>query len=580
MNFKNIISSLITYTPKEQYNFMLLEENQDDTQTNNNNTQINQDNQNNQTIPEPKDIFPSLSVNLDYVKMKYNSMINSDIIIRDFTINARGKQYSAFLLYIDGMIDTDIMNRFILEPLMLKNRSNMYEGDQNRVISEAVTNNITVRKVKKFDLAKYIMGCLMPQNSVEELSDFEKIFNDVNSGNCALFIDTLNIAFDIEVKGFKQRSVEKPENEIVIKGAHEAFVENIRTNTSLLRRNVHNENLVIESVSIGEITKTSCAICYMQNIANSDLVAEAHYRLNNIQIDSLLSSGQLEQLLVDDNIMGVPQVLSTERPDKATSYLLDGRIVLLVNGAPYALIIPAIFTDFLGSPDDKNMKSSFSNFVKAIRILATFLSLLLPGLYVAVSSFHAELLPTDLLFSILGSRTNVPFPVIVEILILEISFELIREAGLRVPSPIGTTISIVGALVLGQAAVSAGIVSPILIIIVAMTGIASFAVPDFSFSFHLRLYRFIFLFLGYCCGFLGISLGLFAYIAILCDTKSFGVPYTAGISPWSKTKGHSYFFKPIWKRDYRSNYLDPKREMKQKKVSMKWKFPFLKEEDL
>lgn len=228
------------------------------------------------------------------------------------------------------------------------------------------------------------------------------------------------------------------------------------------------------------------------------------------------------------------------------------------------------------------MKSSFANFVKSIRILAAFFTLLLPGIYVAVSNFHSEVLPTDLLFSILASRENVPFPVIFEILILEISFELIREAGLRVPSPIGTTISIVGALVLGQAAVSASIVSPVLVIVVAMTGISSFAIPDFSFSFHLRLYRFIFMFLGYCCGFLGISLGLFAYISILCDMKSFGVPYMANISPWSKTKGDSYFLPPIWKREYRAQYLDTKKDEKQEKIAMKWKFPFLskKEEEI
>ena len=570
MNFKQTLTSLFTYTPKETYDFVLLENENTDEQTDKSDNKSETKNS-----IESKNIFPALSVNLEFVKSKYNSMINSDIIIREFTINARGKQYSAFLLYIDGMIDTDIMNRFILEPLMVRNQNNLYTGDQNRVISEAVTNNITVRKVKKFNLPEYIMGCLMPQNTVEQSNEFSKIFNDVNSGNCALFIDTLDIAFDIEVKGFEKRSIEKPENEIVIKGSHEAFVENIRTNTSLLRRNVHNENLVIENISIGEITKTSCALCYIHTIANSDLVSEIRYRLNNLQVDSMISSGQLEQLIVDSNLLSIPQVLSTERPDKATSYLLDGRIVLIVNGSPYALVLPAIFTDFLASPDDKNMKTAFSNFIKGIRILAAAITLLLPGLYVAISSFHAEILPTDLLYSIIASRENVPFPVILEILILEISFELIREAGLRVPAPIGPTIGIVGALVLGQAAVSAGIVSPILIIVVAITGI-----PDFSFGFHLRLYRFLFVFLGYCCGVLGIGLGMFAYISILCDAKSFGVPYTAGISASENTKGHSYFLKPICKRDTRSNYLDTKKVRKQDKISMKWKYPHLKEENV
>ena len=226
MNFKNLVSSLFTYKPEEKYDFVLLED------TNNIKSTENVDLKNS---VETKTIFPTLSVNLEFVKSKYNSMINSDIVIREFIINARGKQYSAFLLYIDGMINTDIMNRFIIEPLMLRNRSNLYEGNQDRIISEAVTNNITVRKVKKFNLPEYILSSLMPQNTVKQYTEFSKIFTGVNSGNCALFIDTLNIAFDIEVKGFEKRSIAKPENEIVVKGSQESFIENIRTNTSLLR---------------------------------------------------------------------------------------------------------------------------------------------------------------------------------------------------------------------------------------------------------------------------------------------------------------------------------------------------------
>lgn len=400
----------------------------------------------------------------------------------------------------------------------------------------------------------------------------KKLCLELILGNCALFIDTLNLAFDIEVKGFKQRSVDKPANEIVIKGPHEAFVENIRTNTSLIRRIVNNENLVIENIEIGEITKTKCALFYIENVTNSDLVAEVKYRLNNLSVDSLLSAGQLEQLISDTNYLNVPQVISTERPDKAAAHLLNGRVVVIINGSPYALIMPAVLKDFLGSPDDKNLKGVFSNFLKGIRLLSAFITLLLPGLYIAITSFHQEILPTELLFSILASRQNVPFPVILEILLLEISFELIREAGLRVPSPIGPTIGIVGALVLGQAAVSAGIVSPILIIVVAITGIASFAIPDFSFGFHLRISRFIFIFLGWICGFLGIALGFFVYMTLMADTKSFGVPYTIGITPLEKVKGNDYFLPPIWKREYRSTFLNPKREKKQKDISMNWKY--------
>lgn len=259
-------------------------------------------------------------------------------------------------------------------------------------------------------------------------------------GNCALFVDTLNLAFDIEVKGFKQRSIDKPNNEVVVKGPHEAFVENIRTNTSLLRRIVNNENLIIENLEVGKITKTKCAVCYINNITNSDLVNEVKYRLNNLEVDSLLSAGELEQLLVDSNALGIPQTISTERPDKAAKYLLKGRVIVIVNGTPYGVIMPSVLIDFLTSPEDTNLKVNFANFLRSLRFLAAFITLLLPGLYVAITSFHQEILPTGLLYSILASRENVPFPIIVETLLMEISFELIREAVLRVPTAIGSTI--------------------------------------------------------------------------------------------------------------------------------------------
>ncbi len=197
-------------------------------------------------------------------------------------------------------------------------------------------------------------------------------------GNCALFVDTLNIAFDIEVKGFKQRSVDTPNNEVVIKGPHEAFVENIRTNTSLLRRIVNNENLIIENLEVGAITKTKCAVCYMKNITNSDLVNEVKYRLNNLEIDSLLSAGELEQLISDSNALGIPQMMATERPDKAAKYLLRGRCIVIVNGTPYGIVMPAILIDFLTSPEDTNLKVSFANFLRGLRFLAAFITLLLP----------------------------------------------------------------------------------------------------------------------------------------------------------------------------------------------------------
>lgn len=385
MDIKNIFNTLFAYKPPIDYNFSLPEDPEAITK---NSTQANQANQNKETQNKKHDnIFPSLNVNLEYMKTRYNLLINSDVIMREFTINARGKQYNAFLVYLDGMVDSKIMDEFILQPLMLRNKSNLYDGTQNKVIAEAVANNITVRKVKKFDLANYLMGCLLPQNAVKEVSDFDQVANGINSGNCALFVDTLNEAFDIEVKGFKQRSVDSPNNEIVIKGPHEAFVENIRTNTSLLRRIVNNENLIIENLEVGEITKTKCAVCYMKNITNTDLVNEVKYRLNNLEIDSLLSAGELEQLVVESNALGIPETISTERPDKAAKYLLKGRVIVIVNGTPYGIIMPSILIDFLTSPEDTNMKVNFANFLRGLRFLAAFITLLLPRIICSTHLF-------------------------------------------------------------------------------------------------------------------------------------------------------------------------------------------------
>ena len=458
------------------------------------------------------------------------------------------------------MVDSQILNDFVLKPLMLKNKFCNNE-----------TSKIIVQKGKKSNIANFIQDCLIPQNNIKQQSSFKDIFSGVNSGNCALFVDTLSVGFDIDVKGFKQRSISKPENEIVIKGPHEAFVENMRTNTTLLRRFTNNENLIIENTKVGKITQTNCAICYIKDIANDALVAETKYRLNNLEIDSLLSAGELEQLLTDTNSLGVPKILVSERPDYAVKSLLQGRVIILINGSPYALILPAILIDFLTSPEDTNLKPQFANFLKVVRIISSFFALLLPGLYIAITNFHREIIPTELLFSILSSRQSVPFPIIVEILIMEISFEIIREAGLRVPSPIGPTLGIVGALVLGQAAVSAAIVSPILIIIVAITGMSSFAIPDFTFSFHLRFFRFVFILLGFLAGFLGIGTGLFIYISSLCDLETFGVSYTIPYAPAVNSKNNGFMLSPIWKHEDRATYLATKKEKKQNKISMKWR---------
>ena len=516
-----------------------------------------------------QNIYPSVDVNLDYIKSRYNVLINSDIKLREFILNARGKQFKAFIIYIDGLVDTSSINDFILNPLMIKSYSN--QNNEPQVVSEAITNNISVRKIKRFNITDYIYECLLPQNSVKKVSSFDELVQNINSGNCALFVDTINFAFDIDIKKFAQRSISEPKNEPSVRGSQEAFVENLRTNTSLIRKNINNENLIIENITIGKTNKNNCAVCYIKDIANSSLVSEAKYRLNNLDVDYVLSSSELIQLICDDPETTLPEILTTERADKACSSLLQGRVVIIYNGSPYALILPVTLFDFFTSQEDINLNYHFSNLLKVLRAIAFFITLLLPGLYLAITIYHRELLPTELLYSIVASRVNVPFPIVVEILMMELSFELIREAGLRVPSPLGSTVGIVGALVLGEAAVSANIVSPILIIIVAITAISSFAIPDFSLGFHLRISRFAYTILGALCGFLGIGIGIFIHLITLCSLKSFGVPYLSPYMPKSNVRNNGYMLRPVWKREKRSDFLNAKRTTVQDKISMKWR---------
>ena len=550
------LKSIFTYQETEEYEFSLTENNSDVDET------VVEE------ATEYKNIFNTLSVNLEYLKARYNSLINSDIKFREFKFCARDKEYSAFLIYIDGMVDANSINDFILKPMLAD------KCKPSNPIATAISNNITVRKVKKFNLEDYIYNSLLPQNNVKVVTEFGEIISEINSGNCALFVDTIAVSFSIDTKGFKHRSIAEPQNEVVVRGSQEAFVEVIRVNTSILRRLVNNENLIVENTTVGKLSQTKVAICYLKNIANDNLVSEVRYRVNNLDIDYLISSGQLEQLIQDSGNTSFPQIISTERPDKVTNLLYEGRVAIIINGTPYVLVAPGIFVDYIASPEDYNLKHQFADILRFIRMLAMFFTLLLPGLYIAITSYHPELIPTELLFAIAESRESVPFPIIVEIIVMELSFELIREAGLRVPSPIGPTIGIVGALILGEAAVSASIVSPILIIVVSITAICSFAVPDFSLSFTLRFLRFLFVFLGYIAGFLGIALGLFVYVAILNSLKSFGVPYLSPYVPvQTKDTNSAFFIQPLWFREKRADFLKTKKPFSEGAISMLWKKP-------
>lgn len=408
-------------------------------------------------------VSKNLDDNLKYLKIKYNLIINSDIKVREFTLSLKAHKFPAFLIYIDGMVNDSDINDFILKPLFLRNDIKMEEN--TKILRNKKSNKIFY----KINLENYLYSSLIPQNNVIKEKELSKIISYINGGFCALFIDKVNTSICVETKGFKGRAVDKPVTETVVKGAHEGFVENIRTNTSMLRKIINNERLIIEECEVGNISKTKVAVCYMKDITNDDLVAECKYRINNLKIDYLLSSGQLEQFIKDNSKAPFPQTISTERPDKTCNYLLLGRVIVLVNSSPFAIILPATLVDFLSSPEDINLDFNYANFLRILRFLALFFALLTPGLYIAITTYHFEVIPSELLYTIVAAREAIPFPILFEILIMEICFELIQEASIRVPSSFSTTVGIIGALILGDAAVSANIVSPILIIIVAFT---------------------------------------------------------------------------------------------------------------
>ena len=555
MSIRKIFNNLFQYEEQEKYEFIL------PNSANN--------------LPESaaeiekQRIFPTLSVNIEYLKTKYNLLINSDVKIRKFALPIQDKKIPAALLYIDGMVDETSITNSVLQPLLLKNSITMHEQQDIKK-----SGRISVRnpKMPKINLENFIYNGLIPHNSISKETEFENVIVKVNAGFCALLVDTIGTAFCVETKGFKGRSVSEPITENIVRGSQEAFVENIRTNTSMLRKIINNENLLIEEVEIGKISRTKVAVCYIENIANNDLVAEVKYRVNNLDIDYLLSSGQLEQFIKDNPVSSFPQSIATERPDRVCTYLLNGRVAIIVNGTPFVLVVPGVFIDFLTSGEDRNLNYHFANFLKFIRGIALFFAIFLPGMYVAITNYHQELIPSELLFAIANAREAIPFPVIFEIILMEISFELIREAGLRVSSSFSTTIGIIGALILGDAAVSANIVSPILIIVVAFTGICGFAIPDFSLTSTIRICRFAYIVLGFLAGFLGIAFGFFVHFIFLTNLSSFGVPYFAPYIPFENlNENNGYVMKPVWKRERRSKFLNTKRPEAEKKISMNWR---------
>lgn len=486
--------------------------------------------------------------NIDFIQKHFNASVNKDIIIRRFKIAG---QYSAFIVYMDGMVDRTIINNFILTPLL--STANMFDALQEECRPDDILENV------------------LTTHQNRQIHVQQDIAYEILSGNTGVYIDGCDYYMFCDTKGYDKRGVETPQTESVVKGPQEAFNENLRTNITLLRRIIKNNHLTTETVTVGERNRSLCAVVYLNGLANPAIVNEVKRRINGIRTDFILGDGMLEQFIEDNPWSIIPTVLSTERPDRAAAHIIEGKVVILVESTPFALIVPVTLSSILHSPEDTYLRWQHGMVLRLVRLFAMFVAILLPGMYVALTNFHREMIPTELLIAIAIARENVPFPTILEVLLMEISFELIREAGIRIPGIIGNTIGIIGALILGQAAVQANLVSPVLIIIIAFTGLGNFAIPDFSLAFGVRIIRLLFIFAGAFIGFYGISLTIVSLIFLTTNMKSFGVPFFSPFAPKTRRSFDMLLRWPVWKQELRPDHINPLDTRRQPHISMQWK---------
>lgn len=353
----------------------------------------------------------------------------------------------------------------------------------------------------------------------------------VGAGQSLLIVDGYRQVIIIGSRSLEGRTVDVPSTEDVVRGPREAFVELLEINVRLIRRRLPTTRFRLERMQIGELTQTEVALLWLDGIADEGQLAEARRRLNRIKIDSVLDSAYLEELIEDQSFSPFPQIENTERPDKVAAALLEGRFAIVASGSPYALLAPTQFVQFLQASEDYYERFWLGTFIRWMRMLGFFLALLAPALYVTITSVHQEMIPVGLILRLAGTREGAPLPLFLEALVMEVTFELLREAGLRLPKSIGQAISIVGGLVIGEAATRAGVANPVTVVVVALTGIASFSIPAYSVAVTLRLLRFPLLLIGIVMGLPGIAVALMVMISHLVSLRSFGVPYLAPIAP-------------------------------------------------
>lgn len=493
-------------------------------------------------------ISVSLAENQKSIEKIYQLPLNKDVVLRKLTISAQ-PDVKAMVVFMDGLADKKIVNMTVLQPLMWMRN--------------------TLQELSSDDLVTAIIEQYLPSGQASRVASFKEVQQGINTGDTLLFLDGLREAVTIETKGFEHRGVDRPATEQSVRGSQNAFTEVLRVNTTLIRSMLHSSDLITEMIPVGKRGHSNCAVMYLKSVANQELVAEVRRRIQGINTD-IIDSGMLENFIIDFPGNPFPQTLSTERPDRIVVHLAEGRVAILMDGSPFGHIVPVSIFTLMHAADDFALHYYYSNILRIIRWVGGFISMLLPATYLAISTFHQEAIPTELLLSITAARAQVPFPTFLEILLMEFSFELIREGGLRIPGILGSTLGIVGAIILGQAAVSAKIVSPIMVIVIAVTGLASYGIPDYRLSSAFRLLRLVFIVLSMSMGLVGMTCGFLVFTALLCSMKSFGMPYLAPVAPKTTPGGDIILRMPGHKQEKRPDELNPQDVNRQGIVSRPW----------
>ncbi|WP_241747256.1 spore germination protein [Lysinibacillus sphaericus] len=452
---------------------------------------------------------------LDVELVKKEIGHNWDVHFREFHIG--NTDIRAAIIFLDGLSDKELIDKHILTSLM----GDFSQKDELKSLYE-----------KGDFLQTFIKNEVLSVSNLTEEHDVKQSVGKILAGSTALIIDGMpNVLMLGTVKG-KSRNIEEPVSEALVRGPRLGFTETLSDNTAILRQHGENSDLSIINFQVGKRTKKELVIAYMKEIADPNLVKEVEKRIQTMNIDDVAESGYVEQLIEDNYLSPFTQVQNTERPDRVFAALMEGRVAILLDGTPFALIVPVTFSMLLQSPEDYYERWLPSTLIRLLRYLAAAITLFAPSIYISFVSFHQGLIPTKLALSMMGTREGVPFPAIIEALIMEVAIEILREAGLRLPKPIGPTMGIVGGLVIGEAAVQAGIVSPIMVIVVALTAISSFAIPQYNAGISLRMLRFVAMFFAASFGLYGVILFFLLLCSHLVKLKSFGIPFVSPTVPY------------------------------------------------